>query len=132
VTTPTPRPGAVLQPQTKVPPKTAAKPAVKSAAPVAGSKPALPEAKAARAAAPQYALPPVDPRLVIRIFEQIPEYKSKKITSLDILIRGMLQLGNTALAGSTGGFQDTPYTNFLQGLIRMAVERGSKGVVVNS
>lgn len=123
-----PRPGAVLQPQTKAPTKTASK----SAAPAAGSKPAPAEVKTAAAATPQYTLPAVDPRLVIRIFEQIPEYKSKKIINLDVLIRGMLQLGNTPLAGSTGGFQDTPFTNFLSGLIRMAVERGSKGVVTNS
>lgn len=83
------------------------------------------------AAAPKYLLPEITPSLVVRLFENIPEYKQYKINNLDVLIQGMLHLAQQPINGiGPGGLPvaATPLNNFLAQLVMLAVEKGSKGV----
>lgn len=111
--------------------------ATKSAA---ASKTAPVGARAVAAAAPprapakQYALPELNPTLVVRLFENIPEYKQYRIQNLDVLIQGMVALATAPLKGiGPGGMPvvSSPYANFLATLLQMAVEKGSRGVIRN-
>jgi len=114
----------------------ATKTAAVKTVPASGTKVApKPVAAAAAPKAAPYPLPPIDPSLIVRIFEGIPEYRQYKIVNLDTLIRGMLLLATSPLAGvGPGGVSvtSTPYANFVGTLLQMAVEKGSKGVMRNS
>lgn len=122
-------------PSQKVPQKSApSKPAVQAKAASLGAKPVVQKAATPVSKNP-YSLPVIDPVAVVRLFENIPEYKQYKIANLDTLIRGMLYLATSQLKGvGPGGLvvSSTPYDNFLATLIQMAVEKGTKGVVRNS
>lgn len=122
-------------PSQKVPQKSVpSKPAVQAKAVSAGvAKPVVKQA--APVVKLPYALPIVDPALVVRLFENVPEYKQYKIRDLDTLIRGMLHLATQPIRGvGPGGLPatSTPFDNFVASLMQMAVEKGSKGIVRNS
>lgn len=83
----------------------------------------------------KYSLPDLSPSLVVKLFENIPEYRQHKIVDLDALIKGMLYLAVQPVNGiGPGGLpvEATPLNNFLAQLVMLAVEKGSKGVERNS
>ena len=100
-------------------------PGTKAPQPVAAPKPPV----------SGYELPHINPNTVVRIFENIPEYRQYKIANLDMLIKGMQYLATAPIKGiGPGGVavNSTPFDNFLATLMQMAVEKGTKGVVRNS
>lgn len=62
--------------------------------------------------------------LVRRLFDQIEEYKHLEIKDIDILRQGMIYMSNQKLNDEWW----TPWTVFVENLIKAAVEAGSKGI----
>lgn len=128
-------PTASVAPKVGAPSQQSSATKVPSRVPGAGTKPIAAPAPPKAVQVSKYLLPEVTPSQVVRLFENIPEYRNHKINNLDTLIQGMLHLANQPINGiGPGGMPAaaTPFNNFLAQLIMLAVEKGSKGISLNS